>query len=549
MNERCIHWAEWLTDKYICLMLLVFPLFTGLRGYADITRSKYLFFVLVTVGWLLMAVLCRLAARRRIRPKPEQYIALAFALWACISAAASPYGKDCLVGASRYDGLATTLLYTGIFLGVSEFGKWRRRYVYLTALSVLGCAAVSLMQAWGSSVLFPNGYNYYDAGVMYVSKFMGTIGNTNLLAAFLCLTAALCASAAVYGYANGSVLGTAAFLGAVLLSFTESSGGMLALCAGWAVFTPCMAQDGVLPGALAMASLMAAGLAFGAVMGGSMRAAAVAAALCAILLAAAFVFRSRIPREKHSRAVTAALVICAVLGLLCVYFWPGQDGAVYELSQLLRGNLNDSFGSSRIRIWRETLRLVPEWLVFGGGPDTLALRLDLQFSRYFPELGKTLTTFADNAHNVYLGYLVNLGLPGLCLYLALMAVTLRRIFRLGGEKQGILGAALLCAWIENFFGLGLCLVAPVMWVLWALVFSEHSIPMTTGVEQDEKADKADDTLYAACDNGDILYDDGQAQTQSGHFGADNGAFPGSGGHTGSNAVGQSEHGGTHRKYY
>lgn len=36
--------ARWLTDKYICLMLLVFPLWTGFDGYADITRPKFLFF-------------------------------------------------------------------------------------------------------------------------------------------------------------------------------------------------------------------------------------------------------------------------------------------------------------------------------------------------------------------------------------------------------------------------------------------------------------------------------------------------------------------------
>ena len=40
--------ARWLTDKYISLMLLVFPLWTGPQGYAAITRAKFLLFALLT---------------------------------------------------------------------------------------------------------------------------------------------------------------------------------------------------------------------------------------------------------------------------------------------------------------------------------------------------------------------------------------------------------------------------------------------------------------------------------------------------------------------
>ena len=38
-----IEWAHWLTDKYIYLMLGVFPLYWG-GGYMNITEPKALFF-------------------------------------------------------------------------------------------------------------------------------------------------------------------------------------------------------------------------------------------------------------------------------------------------------------------------------------------------------------------------------------------------------------------------------------------------------------------------------------------------------------------------
>ena len=50
------------TDIYVFVMLLVFPLFTGFKGYAAVTVSKYLFFVICTALWP-QASLCQPSAR------------------------------------------------------------------------------------------------------------------------------------------------------------------------------------------------------------------------------------------------------------------------------------------------------------------------------------------------------------------------------------------------------------------------------------------------------------------------------------------------------
>ena len=100
------------------------------------------------------------------------------------------------------------------------------------------------------------------------------------------------------------------------------------------------------------------------------------------------------------------------------------------------------------------------------------------------------------------------------------------------------GAALICIWIENFFGLGLCLTAPIMWVLWGLIHTQK----LTGVELNEEANTESSDLYAAGDIGGGIPDDGQAPwgteqngTEPGTFGrGDGGAESGAdnaGGHT------------------
>lgn len=509
MTNKFIRAAEWLTDRYISLMLLVFPLFTGFQGYGNITRSKYLFFLTVTSLWLLALIGLILAARSAPRLENAGKIVLAFALWACVSSAASPFMRQSIVGASRYDGLLTLLMYVGIFLGVSAYGKWRKRYAVLLTVSAAGCIAVSLAQISGSTILFPNGYTYYDAGVLYVSKFLGTIGNTNLLAAFFCLVIPICAAADAFGWPHRGLMRLTALFGACLLSFTESSGGMVALAAAAAVCAPLLAARGVLSPMLDAVAFVPVGLAAGRLLNADWTAAAALLFLAALCIAASRIFR-RVPTEKHCRIVLVLLAAAVFLSLLAVYFWPVGEGTIYELSQLLHGRVRDDFGSRRIQIWREALKLVPERPLLGGGPDTLALRIQLDFSRYFPALGQTLTTYTDNAHNVYLGYLVNLGLPGLLSYLALIALSLLRIFRSREAHISVLGGALICAWTENFFGLGLCLVAPVMWVLWGLLFSQEHTQKTTGVEQNEKANETDPDLYSACGDGDLLPDAEQA---------------------------------------
>ena len=418
--------ARWLTDKYISLMLLVFPLWTGPQGYAAITRAKFLLFALLTGAYLAGALACALLERAKPRrPSAAQWAALAFMAAACLSAALSPYGSATLLGAGRYDGLLTLLLYGGSFLAVSSFGEWKKYYVYLLALSASLCSLLAIPQLLGANPLglYPAGLNYFDANVRYTGEFLGTIGNTNLLAAFYCLCIPLFAWQALTGRRRRERL--------LLIP--------AALCLG-----------------VLIASRVASGL--------------VAMAAAVVVLVPYYVNYARHSPRLTALAAAAMAALCAA-GLAAVYLYPGQSGTLYELSQLLHGRVDDSFGSSRVAIWRECLRLVGESPLTGGGPDTLTLRTELNFSRMVEETGATLTTHVDNAHCEMLGYLVNLGVLGLAPYLFLCYVNLRRFFTASGGAPAALGGALGCYLVQSLFGLGLCLVVPLVWIYMGLICS------------------------------------------------------------------------------
>ena len=126
-----------------------------------------------------------------------------------------------------------------------------------------------------------------------------------------------------------------------------------------------------------------------------------------------------------------------------------------EFSRVLHGEWDDSFGTNRGYIWRWTLELVPERLLFGGGPDTIGLRLDKVISRYRPVFNSSYTQVLDMAHNEYLNLLVNQGLLALLLYLTLLVAAAGKWLRLASQDTGaaVCGAAALGYCLQAFFGL------------------------------------------------------------------------------------------------
>ena len=168
-------------------------------------------------------------------------------------------------------------------------------------------------------------------------------------------------------------------------------------------------------------------------------------------------------------------------GLALAWSWPGTDGSLYELSCLLHGHAEDRFGSSRIGIWRRCLRCIAQRPWLGGGPGTAALQLDMTFSRRIAETGVLRTVHVDNAHNVYLGCALDLGLPALGVLLAYLAAAFARWLR--GRNQTLrpaFGLGVCACAVQACFGLGLCLTAPVFLILLALT----AVPSDRSTEVD-----------------------------------------------------------------
>lgn len=472
-------------------MLFLFPLFTGFEGYANVTFSKYIFFVITTSLWLILLIIFKLRAGKTIKAKAPSLVGLLVLLYivfCCVSAAISPYKSSVLVGAGRFDGLITTFLCVGIFCGVLLYARPKRAYICAAVMAVTINCVIAVLQLLGLNPLwlFPGDYDFYDAGVKFTSTFLGTIGNADLFSAYICLILPIASLYYITSTKRPLVVLPVILLTAFCLFTCGVSAGILATAVTALIAAPLVISSGErLRRALEIVSVFSVS----AFLDVSIKISELASAVTVnfsfsrvsagllVLIAVVSVLRLSLRKsnfaEKSLKLFFSVISVSAVIaGITAAYFWRGNEGSVYELSQILHGNFEDSFGSSRILIWRKTLALVPERLYFGGGPGTLALRLDVNFSRFVEETGKTLSSSVDNAHNDYLGILVNTGLLSLIAYLAAQIISFVKAAKSNSPAVVCLAFGLLCYWVQAFFGLGLFLVSPLMWLIWGLLASK-----------------------------------------------------------------------------
>lgn len=429
-----IEWARWLTDKYIYLMLGVFPLYWG-GGYMNITEPKALFFYIATGLWIAAAVvLCAGAALRHerlcVQLKPIHWALAVFLLLAAVSSLVSPWWANSLLGAPstngqpRYDGLATLVGYGAVFFGVSLLGRPKRSYVWVMTGAAVLCCLVAAAQLLGADPLhlYPEGTNYYDKYGVYSGAFLGTVGNVGLLGQYLCIVTPVSVAFGLRAKRRWERIGllAASALELVILLLSQAEAAYVGILACTLVAVPLMLPT---------------------------------------------------KRARRTAAVCSAAVVAA--GLIVLWFWPGQSGTVWEASRVLHGDIRDEFGSRRIEIWRNALQLVPERPWLGGGPGTFGERVDISWTRFIEETGRVRRAIVSNAHNIYIAYLVNNGILGLAAYLgciACSAVTWLR-GRFGSDFIGAAGCGLLCCMVQDFFCVALCVVTPILWVVWALMES------------------------------------------------------------------------------
>ncbi len=425
------------TDGYVCLMLSVFLLWPGTGGFQGIMGAKYTLFLVLCGGYVLVMLACALelalvGERKLTAPKVllknssrVQRLVAVYVLLSWVSALVSAHFPRTVLGVSRWEGALTITVYGLCFLLVSCFGRVTRGMLAVFAGAVCLFDILCVVQLFGGNPfgLYPEGMNWFDAGVKYSGAYLGTMGNTDLVAAFFCLTVPV--------------------LWVALLRGTGRLRWLLALPLGLSLF--------VLMKMSVMAGLV------GVFAGG--------------IVCLPFVLKAS-GRTRLWVGVGVVLLLLAALAVLRAVDFSQE--LLHQLHEVLNGNWDATFGSGRIRIWRDVLDRVPQALWLGHGPDTMALGGIEPFTRFDPALGVNIVSQIDVAHNEYLNILYHQGVLALAAYGAALVCAFVKFVRRAGESAAAagLGGAVLCYCVQAFFGISMCLSAPLFWLAWGLLERE-----------------------------------------------------------------------------
>lgn len=138
-----------------------------------------------------------------------------------------------------------------------------------------------------------------------------------------------------------------------------------------------------------------------------------------------------------------------------------------QLTNILQGDMDDSFMSGRMMVWKRALSMVPDRLLFGYGPDNFSESFN---AVHYEAVYAAQNQGFDKLHNEYLQVLFDNGLLGL---LSLLGFYGALIFaarkKLNNPMVLGLAVALLCHMVQAFFNFVSPFAHPVAWTLWGVL--------------------------------------------------------------------------------
>jgi len=134
-----------------------------------------------------------------------------------------------------------------------------------------------------------------------------------------------------------------------------------------------------------------------------------------------------------------------------------------EVSEISKGNINDNFGTKRIKIWKESLKVVPKYLLHGVGIDNFYYAFGdkpLIYGRYY----------YDKAHNEYLQILITQGIFSLLCYLSLyFIIVMDGLINSFKDKKIYLLLPVVGYLVQAFFNISVIEVAPIFFIALGLL--------------------------------------------------------------------------------
>lgn len=179
-----------------------------------------------------------------------------------------------------------------------------------------------------------------------------------------------------------------------------------------------------------------------------------------------------------SIVIKLLLIVVILFGGFLIFNDKNNNHLVYQVNKMkneihsvMKGNILDSFGTGRIYIWRETLKIVPDNIINGVGIDNFAYAFGET-----PLVDLKSGLYVDKAHNEYLQKLITEGIFSVLTYVLLLCIIfIKSLKKIIQGKNYMLTAIFLCFVsysIQAFFNISVITVAPIYYIIMGILVSE-----------------------------------------------------------------------------
>ena len=379
-----------ITEVYIVVMIMLFPLLVDSTGFFRILEAKYSYFLIINtiyISVLFITILYYWYFKntnifKEIRIHKIQWAVIVFLIINIISTILSPFLKEynLFVGVGRAEGLISITLYCLSFLNITMFGEFKERYIVYFSVASIMVSSVAILQYIGF-----NPFNMYQNGIgTHNVSFIGTIGNIAFVSAFYCIYLTISMASYVFIEEDKKYIkiihSLSIYMGFFIFEVLDVLGGAVAFCGTLVLTIPFIITNSKrLSRLLIVGAMILLGYLTNIIVNpvyyydiGKLKLdfqineiAIALLAVIVIFIGLAHVLKNRefdiTKNKKVIKLFYLALVLCVVIGVATIYFVNFSDGFLYEIHEILHGNFDDDFGTYRIFLWKRSLSLVKDY--------------------------------------------------------------------------------------------------------------------------------------------------------------------------------------------
>ena len=153
-----------------------------------------------------------------------------------------------------------------------------------------------------------------------------------------------------------------------------------------------------------------------------------------------------------------------------------------DIKKAKETGISNEMGSSRIWIWRITLKLIEQKPILGCGPDNLWDGLVRNCTEETLGFAKKTQQAIDKAHNEYLQIGATLGVPALICYLTFIALILFPKIKLIANNRTyfIICLSIISYLVQAFFNISTIGIAPLFWMILGLIDNKELYKIEKG---------------------------------------------------------------------